>query len=251
MLFSKKRNFLILIIFLMSCISTGCNINKVNDSEYYQNEIKELSKINDILLEENNSLTETIKQMKINISELQSEVELNSKLSELFPPAISYNYLENTGFYVFVDHETNIKMLPFDNAQVVNIIFDNSLIKVLDKAQVQTKEEYEKNKFWYYVEIVVYDTPMNTKGWIRVEETSTYTEENKLKVLSPITIKDGSKIYEYDSPFNNDKAEYELSSNENGRIEEFYKGYVRIMSHGGRDFWTKVENVIYPNIHNK
>lgn len=241
---NRKYSTLIVLV-LMLIVFSSCTYNK--------EAIEEQIDKNTTLLEENSDLIKSLEEREEELTELKTELEeiresLERKQVEMFPPSITYDYLSDVGFYVFIDHEIDIKMLPYDNAQRVNVALENSLVKVLDKAQVQTLEECENDRFWYYVEITVYDTPLNTKGWIRVEETLPYTAENQSKVLSPVRIKDGVEICEDKTPLIDDEYVCSVSSNEGGRIIEFKDGKVCIMAVGGRNFWVKEENIMYPEI---
>jgi hypothetical protein len=245
----NRKHIIAMILFLAVIITSSCT---GNNSESYKEDIEELTNKNTTLLEENCDLTKLLEEREVELAELQTELEETKKLLErkqieMFPPSICYVYFEEVGSYVFIDHQTNIRMLPYDNAQNIRVVFENSLVKVLDKAQVQTLEEYENDKYWYYVEVRAYDTPLNTKGWIRLEETLPYTEDNQSKVTGPVKIKDGVEICEED-PFVDGYSECTLSSDEVGRIIGFKDGYVWIMAAGGEDFWTKEENIIYPEI---
>lgn len=257
----KYRNIILLLIIIMMLLVVACDKTDDNNISHFQQEIESLRSLNQQLTETNSSLTsdnEALKeQLKLANEEIANQKTemvklndtLNAKQYDMFPPSLSYGYLGyNPDFYVLIENETFIKMLPYDNAQDINMAFKNSLVRVLDKAQFQSLEEIEKDRYWYYVEIAVYDTPLNTRGWIRVDKTVPYTKENQHLVISPITVEDGSKIYEEGNPVDHDNAKFTLSEYESGMIEEHRGDYVRITSGGGRDFWTKFENVIYPEI---
>lgn len=203
---------------------------------------------------QNNELQEELDLANGHVNLLEEEiVELKEELfagqSDQFPPVITYGYLgDNPDFYVYVEYESYIKMLPYDSAMDVNIVFANSLVKVLDKVQLQTEEEINNDRYWYYVEVTVYDTPMNTKGWIRVEKTEPYTAQNQQDVVSPVAVKDGSRIYEETSPYEDENAPYSLAKSLVGMIEGYQDDYVLMSAAGGSSFWTKAENLVYPEI---
>lgn len=260
---NNQKKIILLIVILIAMSIIGCNGKETEEvgSLHLEDEIVHLKNINSQLTEEkgkmtsqNNELQESLRLANEKVTNQQGDIrklnkELNSKQFEMFPPSLTFGYLGyNPDFYVLVQNEIFIKMLPYDNAQNINIAFEKSLVRVLDKAQFQSDKEIANDRYWYYVEVTVYDTPLNTRGWIRVEETVPYTKENQHLVKSPISIKDGSKIYENSNPVDNKNAEFTLSEYEGGMIEEHRDGYVRVMSIGGRDFWTKYENVIYPEI---
>jgi outer membrane murein-binding lipoprotein Lpp len=247
MLLNKKMLLILSTVLLIICVFSGCVNKEDKNIQSFQDKIKSLTDKTNNLVKENEELKKSLETAQKKYEGLQNELDEAKKVLEqyeAFPPSISYGYLDKTNFYVFVEKETNIKILPFDNAQDVNIVFANSLVKVLDKADVQNDE-----KFWYYVAITVYDTPLDTRGWIRVEETIPYTKSIQSKVVSPITVKKGSKIYENDSPFDNNKAKYTiLDYRIIGMIEQRHEGYAKITSGGGKCFWTKEDNIVFPDI---
>ena len=259
-MFKSKKIILLLTVTLSIFLLGGCGkTDEINNAQFEEeidnskNHNSQLVDNNDKLIVENKKLQEALQLADEKIAIQQDDIntlneELTSNSYGAFSPSISYGYLGyNPDFYVLVQKETELKILPYDKAQYTNLIFENSLVRVLDKAQIQSNEEIRNDKYWYYVEITVYDTPQNTRGWIRAEETVPYTEENQYLVTSPISIKDGSKIYEESNPLDDD-AEYILSKSDSGIIMEYLDEYVRVGAAGGREFWTKLENVVYPEI---
>ncbi len=237
----RKISFALVLSGFMAITLAGCSDTAL------QEELDNLKVHSNELQAELDSSNEHVTLLEEEIAELKEE--LFEGQSDQFPPVITYGYLgDNPDFYVYVEYESYIKMLPYDSAMDVNIVFANSLVKVLDKVQLQTEEEINNDRYWYYVEVTVYDTPMNTKGWIRVEKTEPYTAQNQQDVISPVAVKDGSRIYEESSPLDDENAPYSEAESLVGMIEAYQDDYVMMSTAGGSSFWTKSENLVYPEI---
>ncbi|AET67795.1 hypothetical protein Desor_2193 [Desulfosporosinus orientis DSM 765] len=142
-----------------------------------------------------------------------------------------------------VPKESQIYALPIQGLTKLHIIEPNTVIQVLDAAQCQDKQ------LWLYVSIPVYDTPINSKGWIPESETIKLTKANIGQVQGDISLKKGTPIYEVDE-FNkiSDASSTKITNDVRGRILKREGSFVYLMSPGGWDFWVEEKYLIYPKI---
>lgn len=194
---------------------------------------------------ESQSIKSENEQLKIKISQLENELrDKNSKISELQKNIIqsfNINYIENISSKMFVENKCDLFALPIGNAPKLNNINENTVVTVLDTAEVN-------NIIWLYVSIPVYDTASNYKGWLKESDSVFYTKDIMTKVQSDVKVKEGEDVYET-SNFDDIKiiAPYKANK-ENGRIVEKKDGYVRINCPGGKTIWVKDTSIVYPDV---
>lgn len=194
---------------------------------------------------ESQSIKSKNEQLKIKISQLENELrDKNSKISELqknIIQSININYIENISSKMFVENKCDLFALPIGNAPKLNNINENTVVTVLDTAEVN-------NIIWLYVSIPVYDTASNYKGWLKESDSVFYTKDIMTKVQSDVKVKEGEDVYET-SNFDDIKiiAPYKANK-ENGRIVEKKDGYVRINCPGGKTIWVKDTSIVYPDV---
>lgn len=194
---------------------------------------------------ESQSIKSENEQLKIKISQLENELrDKNSKISELQKNIIqsfNINYIENISSKMFVENKCDLFALPIGNAPKLNNINENTVVTVLDTAEVN-------NIIWLYVSIPVYDTASNYKGWLKESDSVFYTKDIMTKVQSDVKVKEGEEVYET-SNFDDIKiiAPYKANK-ENGRIVEKKDEYVRINCPGGKTIWVKDTSIVYPDV---
>lgn len=194
---------------------------------------------------ESQSIKSENEQLKIKISQLENELrDKNSKISELqknIIQSININYIENISSKMFVENKCDLFALPIGNAPKLNNINENTVVTVLDTAEVN-------NIIWLYVSIPVYDTASNYKGWLKESDSVFYTKDIMTKVQSDVKVKEGEDVYET-SNFDDIKiiAPYKANK-ENGRIVEKKDEYVRINCPGGKTIWVKDTSIVYPDV---
>jgi outer membrane murein-binding lipoprotein Lpp len=217
----KKKIFILFIIFVV--LLSGCS----NESQSIKSENE---------------------QLIIKISQLEKELsDKNSKISELQNSQnnaiknIMINYIENRSSKMFVEKKCDLLALPIENTIKLNPIDENTVVNVLDTAEVN-------NAIWLYVSIPVYDTPSNYKGWIKETNSVLYTKEIMNKVQGDVKVTEGEDVYET-SNFEDIKIVIPYKANkERGRIVEKKNGYVRINCPGGKTIWVKDTSIIYPDV---
>lgn len=197
---------------------------------------------------ENQSIKSENEQLILKISQLEKELsDKNSKIIELENAQnnvidnITVNYIENKSSKMFVEKKCDLLALPIENTIKLNPIDENTVVYVLDTAEVN-------NVIWLYVSIPVYDTPSNYKGWIKEADSVVYTKEIMNKVQSDVKVIEGEDVYET-SNFEDIKTVIPYKANkEHGRILEKKDGYVNISCSGGKTIWVKDTSIIYPDV---
>lgn len=204
-----------------------------------------------ILLSGCSSTSQTLKnengKLKSKVTQLQKE--LNSDKSEKDKKAennqnkkISINYVENKDKKRFVEKQCELLGLPMNDSIKLRPIEKNTVITVLDTADVE-------NIRWLYVSIPVYDTPSNCKGWIKESDTAAYTKDRISSVQYGVEIKEGENEYETDN-FEGIKTTKPSKAvkGDRGYIIEKKEGYVKIGCPGGKIVWLLETSIIYPDV---
>lgn len=155
---------------------------------------------------------------------------------------LQLRYIDYTYKKVLIKKEIALLGLPESTGPIINKISNNTVVKVLKSANV-------KDNIWLYVEIPVFDTPVDFRGWVRESDTIQYTKEQIKLVQSPITIKPEEFIYDVDE-FSQIQSNKPIKAKEDdwGRIEEKRNDYVRIECPGGRTIWVKESSIVYPEV---
>jgi len=213
----NKKIFIsfIILLFIFSTLTIGCS-NKSNN-----------------LKSENQTLKAENAQLKDKVSQLEKSI--NTK-------PLFIDYVEINEKVRFIEKENNILALPQSGSIIMRPVASNTLATVYEKALVDQES-------WLFVQIPVYDTPTNNRGWIKESDTIAYTKDKIKLVQSDVEIKAGSEVYET-FEFNNIKTTtpIKLTMIDRGRLEEKKDGYCRISQAGGKDIWVKEISVIYPEV---
>lgn len=185
-------------------------------------------------------------QLKIKISELEKTlIDKNTKIDDLQlidSGHIGISYMQNTNSKSLVEKQCDILGLPIDNSIRLNHIEENTVITIIDTANVG-------DIIWYYVSIPVYDTPINTKGWIKESDTVLYTKDKVKSVQGNVSIKEGADVYEvFEFSKIKTTTPYKAEDYLRGRIEEKREGYARLNCPGGNTIWVKEASIIYPEV---
>lgn len=208
-----------------------------NEYENLCNEIERLIDEIEDLEEENASLIEVNERQKNQIAKDDNKVYFGGLLYE--------QRLDNESVR-FVPERTELLALPHEGAPDISIIQENTLVTVYDKVSVQN--DLEKGALWYYVQVPVYDTPMDYKGWIRVDVTLDYNEKTRDLLQSDVYILGGSRVVEsFDFPDMETNQGYILEHEMRGRLEERKDGYIRLSCPGGMSCWVKEDDIRYPD----
>lgn len=192
------------------------------------------------------SIKNESEQLKSKVSELEKElIEKNTKITELQKNEINnlnINYINNNISKGFVEKKCSLLALPVDNSVKINTILGNTVVKVLDTANVN-------NVTWLYVAIPVCDSPTNYKGWIKESDTVPYTKEKINKVQSEVKVKLGADVYEAEN-FDGIKSvkSYKADDSQLGRIQEKKDGFIKIECAGGKTIWINEASVFYPEL---
>jgi len=197
------------------------------------------------LKKENEELRKKIEAYDEKIKNLENEIESMEKVLDDSTQIASISYIDYTYKQRFVPKEIKLHVYPQEGVSALRTIEENTVVRVIHAGI----SESEDRKLWLYVNIPVYDTPMDCYGWIREEDTEPYTKETQKLVQSDVTAEEGTEIFEV---FEFEKIQgtqpTKLPYDVRGRIEEKKEGYVRLSCPGGWDFWLKEEYIHYPDI---
>jgi hypothetical protein len=192
-----------------------------------------------VIKSENQQLKNKISQFEKDSSDKNSQ---RSELQNKAVPNLTINYIENTNSKRFVEKQCDLLGLPVDNSIRLNTINENTVVTILDTVNVN-------NIIWLYVQIPVYDSPSNMKGWIKQADTILYTTDEVKNVQSGVFVKKGEAVYQvYEFGDIKSATPYKTSDELRGRIEEKRDGYVRLNCSGGNTVWVKEASVIYPEV---
>lgn len=180
-------------------------------------------------------------ELKDKIAKLEKSVDYY-KTKELKQNQLIIDYVETEDKVRFIEKENKLLALPQDDSIIFRDIQKNTLAKVIDKGIVEDVP-------WIYIQIPVYDSLCNNKGWIKENDTVLYTEDKVKLVQSDVAIKAGAEVYKT-FKFEDIKKTIpvKLVAEDSGRLEEKVNGYCRISQAGGVNVWVKESSVIYPAI---
>ncbi|MEW5763052.1 MAG: hypothetical protein AB1776_07615 [Bacillota bacterium] len=128
-------------------------------------------------------------RLRQRVAALEEKVRrLEAELAPLQRP-LTINHRTYPAKQRFVEKETPLLAMPREGSVVLRDILPRSVVKVLDAAD-------SDGELWLYVEVPVYDSPSNMKGWIREADSVPLTEENRKLVQSDVTVRAGTRVYE-------------------------------------------------------
>lgn len=158
--------------------------------------------------------TKVQKQLLNKVSKLMNYGTIN--INTLF---CSYKYKTR-----FIEKDRNLLFIPDNNSNVVNIARKGTIVKVLYSAVINNKRN--NKDLWLLVQIPVFDTPMDSIGWLRESDTVQYNKAKIKNVLREVYTKAGGR----------------------GEIEKREGNKVFIMYPGGDYSWVDEKDIIYPEI---
>lgn len=216
----RIKKYLSLGVIVIALIA-GCSSNstRVDQSKLARLEI------------ENSSLKEQIAKLE----EEKSRGVFNGHISMTY---VEYNFKKR-----FIPKASQILALPVKGSYILRKIEPNTVVTVFDAVACG------QNELWLYVEVPVYDSPMNMKGWIPEAETVALTKENVKLVQSDVIVGKGTNIYqvfEFEKiPIINPvKATFDMR----GRLEEKRNGWARLSCPGGSNIWVQEKDLVYPMV---
>lgn len=235
------RMLSILLCGLLAVSLCGCSGSIKNSND----ELIKLQQQYSILENENIELKAEVDKLNSQITDLQKNLEEKPiQMSRVW--GVSYIGILENEMVRFIDNQTELKALPFDDAPTINTIEPNTLVKVVLKASNGYYDDLDT--VWYQVSIPVYDTPSDCFGWVKYNQTSDYTVENQKLLLDPISIRIGA-IYSYTGPSDfNTESKLIVEEERRGRIIAEQGEYVKVMFAGGDEFWVNKKDIVYPEI---
>jgi hypothetical protein len=194
---------------------------------------------NKAVIYENEKLKNKISQFEKDLNDKNIEINELKKIESEF---LTINYIENTSSKRFVEKQCDLLGLPINNSIRLNLIKDNTIVTILDTANVN-------NDIWFYVLMPVNDSPSNYKGWIKESDTFLYTKDKQKSVQSEVRVKKGDAVYNVeDVSYIKSNIPSKAGDEVHGRILERKDGYVKLECPGGFIVWVKEASIIYPEI---
>lgn len=199
---------------------------------------------------EKNSLIKTNKELSLENNALKSDAEklkneiqlINEELSLI--NNISICYIETDKRKVIVKNKTSLLALPIDTLKERRKIEPYTVVKVIDEVGCL-------GQAWYYVEVTVFDTPINVKGYIKVEDTDELNSENINEVKCPLDVLKGTTVYDI-AYGNYDKVDITkkrtLDMDVSVKISDEKDEFFLVNGAGASEFWVNKEDVIYPSL---
>ncbi len=177
------------------------------------------------------------------LSRLETENSLLKEQIAQFNQPLSMTYITYIEKMRFVPNASQILALPIKGSYVLRPIEPNTVVTVFDAVSTG------QNDLWLYVEIPVYDTPMNMKGWIMEADTVALTKDNVKLVQSDLVVGKGTNIYkvfEFEKIFTTNPVKETFDRR--GRLVEKVNGWARLSCPGGSDIWVQEKDLIYPTV---
>lgn len=238
------------IIKLTSCIVICVLLVIVAGCEDYKGQVEMLTIENEKLKDDQTDIKRVVDDYKDQVEMLTIEnEELKDDKTVLERTVADYKLKEtkqNDLFVAFsdipdqvrfVEQKNIILALPQEGSKIFNSIQTNTLVKVIDRALVIDSANSD-GRFWIYVQVPVYDTGANFKGWMLEADSVPYTTDKKKQVQSDVGIKSGAKVYEtYKFEDIKNTTPRILKNDSSGRLEEKREGYCRFFQAGGVVVW--------------
>jgi len=184
--------------------------------------------------ERGDSLEEENRRLANEKARLEEEVEsLKVKYMPLYSSAADATVR-------FVREDTALRFLPGQQEMEIRKIPAGTLVQVIQKTV-----NMETNETWLYVEVPVFDTPQDNRGYIPVEPTVYFTPDLERRVISPVTVPAGSTLYSAE-PGQEGRELETPAQDQKVIIEGRRQGLVLCTAAGGTTFLTAPENILYP-----
>lgn len=140
----------------------------------------------------------------------------------------------------FVREDTVLRFLPGQGEVEIRKVPAGTLVQVIQKTV-----NMETNETWLYVEVPVFDTPQDNRGYIPVEPTVYFTPDLERQVISPVTVPAGSTIYSAE-PGQESRELETPGQDQRVMIEGRRQDKVLCTAAGGTTFLTAPDNIVYP-----
>lgn len=223
-------------------ILSGCSTSTGKSPEI-EEKLKTIEKENDMLVSKIKDLNKIIVDLSTELEEMSKE----QGNTGIIINGITYYQVEDDEKKRFIPNRIDLLALPSMSDLKIRDVEENTLVTVHDKVSVQSNSDGDE--LWYYVSIPVYDTPMDYKGWIKVDETMAYDEETKVLLQNEVYVMEGTPIIEsFTFPNLETAQEQILDYDLRGRLDIKQNGYVRLNCPGGMSCWVKEEHIVYPAI---
>ena len=199
---------------------------------------------------ENDILSKKVLDLNNLLEEKEKVIEENPFLKMKSISSLSYIALLEKESVVYIETGIDLKILPYDDAPSINKIQDNTLVNVKEKVS-NTGNYDDLDTIWYRVSIPVYDTSSDYIGWVKLNQTKTYTKDNQKNLRDPISVKIGavgSESYSGQPDFENKDITRVFDYKRTGKIVKEQDDYVQLLFAGGQEIWVNKKDIVYPKI---
>ncbi len=241
----KYISLIILAFFTVLIFSSGT----IMESEYNQ-KLQTANGMIEKYKSENEMLSKKVLDLNNLLEEKEKVINENPFTKMKTISSLSYISLAEKESVVYVETSTELKILPYDDAPSIRNIEDNTLVTVKEKVS-NTGNYDDLDTIWYRVSISVYDTPSDCIGWIKLNQTKTYTKENQKNLKQPIGVKIGaigSESYSGQPDFDNINLNRVFDYEGIGKIVNEQGDYVQLLFAGAQEIWVSKNDLVYPKI---
>jgi hypothetical protein len=219
------------LLFLLIVILAGCTTVK---SSSIPNTDVPASTHTIVPITEDTQITELKKQ----ISSLQEQLSILEEEKTALQSSFDINtyYKETTHKKVLTKSDADLKLYPSEQAKTIRK-YSHSLVDVLATVSILSGE---KEQVWLYIQGTVFDTPVNSSGWVLEGSTEQYSKFNQDELMSPVTLRKGGVLYDINT--NTPKEQFGSIYG----IDKIEDGYAYIYAEGGWQAKIKKEDIVYP-----
>ena len=203
----------------------------------YLGALDEMQQLEEALQQETESLEAARSELRTSgnrINELEEELE-GARLK--YMPLFS---TESDARSRFVQVDTELMFLPGREEAVLRDVSAGTIVQVIQKTtNLETGEE------WLYVQVPVYDTPQDNRGYILLDTAVYFTPDLERQAVSPLTLPEGTNLYSVEPG----RSEEVVDVTE--RVLRVFligpeNGLVRVGASGGQEYLVNPEAIGYP-----
>ena len=199
--------------------------------------LHEMQRLEEALEQESDALEAARTDLRVSgnrINELEEELEgARMKYMPLFST-------ESDARSRFVQVDTELMFLPGREETVLRDVPAGTIVQVIQKTtNLETGDE------WLYVQVPVYDTPQDNRGYILLDTAVYFTPDLERRAVSPLTIPQGTNLYSVEPGSSGEVVEVTeqdlrvfLIGPENGQV--------RVGASGGREYLVNPDAIRYP-----
>ncbi len=190
--------------------------------------------------------------MEAEVSSLEEELhranqriaDLMHELARLERP-VSIVRLQQKPQQVFAPSNVTVWALPREGFMPLRTIPQGCVFQVLEAANPRPGGD---DPTWFYVEVPwIGDSPVNTQGWVRADDTVPYGPDIESQVRCPVTMNPGTVVYEVeDFSQISSSTGVEAERIMIGIIHETRDDFSLVTIGAGLSVWVKTDELNFP-----